>query len=49
MTGDDIREWVRSRLRGSRTPDEVVFRGELPYTETGKLLRRELRTELTEG
>ncbi len=47
LSGEEIREWVRSRLRGSRTPDEVVFRTELPYTETGKLLRRELRAALT--
>ncbi|TDC58658.1 long-chain fatty acid--CoA ligase [Actinomadura sp. KC345] len=44
--GDDLaaelRAFVRSRLRGSRTPDEVVFREELPYTQTGKLLRREI-------
>ncbi|TDC95585.1 fatty acid--CoA ligase family protein [Actinomadura sp. 7K507] len=44
--GDDLatelRAFVRSSLRGSRTPDEVVFRDELPYTQTGKLLRREI-------
>jgi acyl-CoA synthetase (AMP-forming)/AMP-acid ligase II len=39
-----LREFVRARLRSSRTPDEVVFRGELPYSATGKLLRRTLLT-----
>ncbi|ETZ59107.1 hypothetical protein L841_5153 [Mycobacterium sp. MAC_080597_8934] len=29
-------------MRGSRTPDEVVFRDELPTTATGKVLRREI-------
>jgi acyl-CoA synthetase (AMP-forming)/AMP-acid ligase II len=43
---DELRQWVRDRLRGSRTPDQVEFRSELPYTETGKLMRRNLRTEL---
>ncbi|WP_131744922.1 fatty acid--CoA ligase family protein [Frankia sp. Cppng1_Ct_nod] len=43
---DDLRAWVRARLRGSRTPDEVVFRDELPYTPTGKLLRRQLVAEI---
>jgi acyl-CoA synthetase (AMP-forming)/AMP-acid ligase II len=43
---DELCQWVRDRLRGSRTPDQVEFRSELPYTETGKLLRRSLRTEL---
>jgi acyl-CoA synthetase (AMP-forming)/AMP-acid ligase II len=38
----ELKEYVRARLRGSRTPDDVVFRTELPHTPTGKLLRREL-------
>jgi acyl-CoA synthetase (AMP-forming)/AMP-acid ligase II len=42
VTGGELKEYVRARLRGSRTPDEVVFRTELPHTPTGKLLRREL-------
>jgi acyl-CoA synthetase (AMP-forming)/AMP-acid ligase II len=43
---DEIREWVRQRLRSSKTPETVVFRHELPKTETGKLLRRVLQAEL---
>lgn len=39
---DSLREHVRSQLRGSRTPDRVVFRDELPTNATGKVLRREL-------
>jgi acyl-CoA synthetase (AMP-forming)/AMP-acid ligase II len=42
----EIRQWVRERLRSARTPDAVVFRAELPRTETGKLLRRALLAEL---
>jgi acyl-CoA synthetase (AMP-forming)/AMP-acid ligase II len=42
----EIRQWVRDRLRSVRTPDEIVFRPELPRTETGKLLRRALLAEL---
>jgi acyl-CoA synthetase (AMP-forming)/AMP-acid ligase II len=49
VTGDELRAYARERLRGSRTPDEVVWRGDLPYTMTGKLLRRELAAELLEG
>jgi long-chain acyl-CoA synthetase len=41
-----LRAWSRERLRSSRAPDEFVFRGSLPYTPTGKLLRRELVAEL---
>ena len=43
---DDLREYVRKTLRGSRTPDRVVFRDELPTTPTGKVLRREIVEEL---
>ena len=43
---DELRAWVRERLRSSRVPSRVVFRRELPYNETGKLLRRVLRAEL---
>jgi acyl-coenzyme A synthetase/AMP-(fatty) acid ligase len=46
---DELRAWVRARLRSSRVPSRVVFRRELPYNETGKLLRRVLRAELAEG
>jgi acyl-CoA synthetase (AMP-forming)/AMP-acid ligase II len=42
----ELRSWVRDRLRSSKTPDSVVFRPELPKTETGKLIRRELLTDL---
>ncbi|ULE31664.1 class I adenylate-forming enzyme family protein [Mycobacterium sp. IDR2000157661] len=44
---DELREHVRAHLRGSRTPDRVVFRDELPTNATGKVLRRELITELS--
>jgi acyl-CoA synthetase (AMP-forming)/AMP-acid ligase II len=43
---DELREHVRAHLRGSRTPDRVVFRQELPTNATGKVLRRELVAEL---
>ena len=39
---DELREHARKFLRGSRTPDRVVFRDELPTNATGKLLRREI-------
>jgi acyl-CoA synthetase (AMP-forming)/AMP-acid ligase II len=42
----EIRRWVQGRLRSAKTPDAVVFRPELPKTETGKLLRRVLLAEL---
>jgi acyl-CoA synthetase (AMP-forming)/AMP-acid ligase II len=39
---DELREHARTFLRGSRTPDRIVFRDELPTNATGKLLRREI-------
>lgn len=45
----DLREWVRTRLRSTRTPERIHFRDGLPSTDTGKLLRRELRAEALRG
>jgi acyl-CoA synthetase (AMP-forming)/AMP-acid ligase II len=41
-----LRRWVRDRLRSSRTPSRIDFVPSLPYTETGKLLRRKVREQL---
>jgi acyl-CoA synthetase (AMP-forming)/AMP-acid ligase II len=41
---EDLREWCRAHLRSSKTPDLIEIRDELPYTETGKLLRRVVRS-----
>ncbi|CAN5148641.1 fatty acid--CoA ligase family protein [soil metagenome] len=43
---EELREHVRKSLRGSRTPDRVVFRDELPTNATGKVLRREIVASL---
>jgi acyl-CoA synthetase (AMP-forming)/AMP-acid ligase II len=40
--GEELRAWVRERLRGSKTPDYVLFVESFPTTPTGKVLRREL-------
>jgi acyl-CoA synthetase (AMP-forming)/AMP-acid ligase II len=42
-----LQEHARTNLRSSRTPEHIVVRPELPYNETGKLLRRVLKAELT--
>ena len=42
----ELQEWVRTHLRSSRVPALLEMRAELPYNETGKLLRRVLREEL---
>jgi acyl-CoA synthetase (AMP-forming)/AMP-acid ligase II len=46
VDAEELRAWVRVRLRSSKTPDLVEFRAELPRTETGKLLRRTVLEEL---
>jgi acyl-CoA synthetase (AMP-forming)/AMP-acid ligase II len=43
---EELRDWVRTRLRGSKTPARIVFRDALPHTATGKILRRELLSDL---
>ena len=43
---DELRAHVRDQLRSARTPERIAFFVELPYNETGKLLRRVLREEL---
>lgn len=45
---DELRDLVRARLRSSRVPAHVVFVDELPYNDTGKLLRRVLRERFAE-
>ena len=46
MSEEELRSWVKDRLRSSRTPQRIDFRDELPYNELGKLLRRKLREEM---
>jgi fatty-acyl-CoA synthase len=43
---DSLRAFVAERLRSTRAPGRIEFRTELPYSETGKLLRRVLKAEL---
>lgn len=45
---DAMAAMIRSRLRSTKTPEQWFFRRELPYNETGKLLRRVLKAELAE-
>lgn len=44
---DELRAYVRDHLRSSKTPDLVEIWDELPYTDTGKLLRRQVKDRLT--
>lgn len=44
-----LAEFVKSALRSTKVPQHWHFRDTLPYNETGKLLRRQLRAELVAG
>lgn len=46
---DELQAWCRVSLRSSKTPDVIVFRHELPVTDTGKLLRRVVLADLLAG
>ena len=46
-TPDELAGWVRTKLRSTKTPEVWSFRDALPYNDTGKLLRRQLKAELT--
>jgi acyl-CoA synthetase (AMP-forming)/AMP-acid ligase II len=45
----ELQQWVKDRLRSSRTPERIEFWDELPYNETGKLLRRKVREALRDS
>jgi acyl-CoA synthetase (AMP-forming)/AMP-acid ligase II len=49
VEADELRAWVKERLRSSRVPEKIEFWPELPYNETGKLLRRKVREALGEA
>jgi acyl-CoA synthetase (AMP-forming)/AMP-acid ligase II len=45
-SAEELQAWVKQHLRSSRVPQVVRFEAELPYNETGKLLRRKVRDSL---
>lgn len=47
MTAEEVSDWIVKHLRSSRKPEHIEFRPDLPYNETGKLLRRELKAQFT--
>jgi long-chain acyl-CoA synthetase len=43
LTAEDVKQHARANLTGYKHPRHVEFRDELPKTNVGKILRRELR------
>ena len=46
---ETLQAWVKDHMRSSRVPERLEFWPELPYTETGKLLRRIVKGRLADG
>ena len=46
-TAEELQEFVRERLRSTKTPQVIQLRDEMPYNETGKLLRRVVKESIT--
>ena len=44
----ELSQYVRERLRSTKAPSTIKILGELPYNETGKLLRRVVRETMKE-
>ena len=47
LTAEQVKAFCRENLTGYKRPHYVEFRSELPKTNVGKILRRELRDEST--
>lgn len=45
MTETEVKDWCKDKLTRYKLPKQVEFRSELPKTNVGKILRRQLRTE----
>ena len=45
LTVKEVREWCKKRLTAYKVPRHFEFRDELPKTNVGKVLRRQLRDE----
>jgi long-chain acyl-CoA synthetase len=45
LTAEEVIEHCRANLTGYKVPKHVEFRADLPKTNVGKILRRELRDE----
>jgi long-chain acyl-CoA synthetase len=45
LTVEDLKQFCHDRLTGYKRPRQIEFRNELPKSNVGKILRRELRDE----
>ena len=47
-TVEELQAWVKDHMRSSRVPERIEFWDQLPYNETGKLLRRVVKEKLSD-
>jgi acyl-CoA synthetase (AMP-forming)/AMP-acid ligase II len=47
LTAADIQRFAAEALSAYKVPAHVAFRAELPYTQSGKVLKHELEREYT--
>ncbi len=45
LTADEVKAFAKTCLTGYKTPDVIEFRNELPKSNVGKILRKDLREE----
>ena len=49
LTEGELMEWCRQQLTGYKKPKYIEFRADLPKSNVGKILRRELRDSKPAG
>jgi len=49
LTEETLRDYCRQSLTSYKVPKSIVFTDELPKTNVGKILRRELRDQYITG
>jgi long-chain acyl-CoA synthetase len=49
LTEDEVIAYMREQVTAYKVPKSIVFQDDLPKTNVGKILRRELRDLATQG
>jgi long-chain acyl-CoA synthetase len=49
LTAEELVSFAGTQLTPYKVPKQIEFRSELPKSNVGKILRRELRSEAQEG
>jgi long-chain acyl-CoA synthetase len=49
LTAEEVKAYAKEQLTGYKRPKFIEFRDELPKSNVGKILRKELRSPPAEG